>query len=61
MKILLCSPVPLVREMGASKVLIELGEALTRLGWDVASIGPSDVQVAGAGRYADALRSFLNG
>lgn len=43
MKILFCSPNPLVEELGASKVLIGIAEELNRLGWSCKFIEPSDL------------------
>src|SRR5687768_15114782 len=42
MRILMCSPHPLVRELGAPKVLIELAEALREIGVTCDVVGPSD-------------------
>ena len=47
MRILMCSPNPLVRELGAPKVLIELAEALRELGVTCDVVG-----TAGAGETA---------
>jgi glycosyltransferase involved in cell wall biosynthesis len=46
MRILMCSPHPLVRELGAPKVLIELAEALREIGVTCDVVGPSDARPA---------------
>jgi glycosyltransferase involved in cell wall biosynthesis len=65
MRILMCSPHPLVRELGAPKVLIELAEAMQRVGAECRAIGPADYGgPVGADRStriarAERLREFL--
>lgn len=62
MKILFCSPCPLVKELGMSKVLMELAESLSPLGWDCSLVAPEDVMRHAAdssATYAEALRDFL--
>jgi glycosyltransferase involved in cell wall biosynthesis len=41
MKILFCSRIPLSRELGASKVLVELAEAMRAQGWICDTLDPS--------------------
>lgn len=43
MKILFCSPLPLSKEVGTSKILVELAEAMTDLGWDCHLQDPYDL------------------
>jgi glycosyltransferase involved in cell wall biosynthesis len=43
MKILLCSPIVPSKELGASKVLIELMEELQELGWLCKLLSPTDI------------------
>jgi glycosyltransferase involved in cell wall biosynthesis len=42
MRILMCSPNPLTRELGAPKVLIELAEAMREIGVECDVVGPAD-------------------
>jgi glycosyltransferase involved in cell wall biosynthesis len=66
MRILLVSVAPLQKELGASKVLIELGEEMERIGWechwisvpDLVGGGPKNRNV-GPRESADALRAYL--
>ncbi len=69
MKILFCSPNPLVKELGAPKVLIELAEALSNLGWTCDLIGPPELvdrpflHLIGEPfrvRYVEGLRNYLH-
>ena len=48
MRILMCSPNPLVRELGAPKVSIELAEALREIGVECEVVGPGDYGAAAA-------------
>jgi glycosyltransferase involved in cell wall biosynthesis len=48
MRILMCSPNPLVRELGAPKVSIELAEALREIGVTCDVVAPSDAMPATA-------------
>jgi hypothetical protein len=40
-----CSPVPLVRRLGAARVLIDVAEALEALGWRCELLQPSDLGI----------------
>ena len=62
MKILLCSEQILSKELGTSKVLIELAEELRILGWECKLVAPSDIncQAPGINYYTKALTSYLN-
>ena len=42
MKILFCSPVQKSKELGGSKVVVELAEAMQQIGWDCQTVCPSD-------------------
>ena len=60
MRILMCSPNPLVRELGAPKVLIELAEALREIGVTCDLAGPSEYGACpGATNLADRLRAHV--
>lgn len=68
MKILFCSNVPLSRELGAAKVVIELAEEMRNLGWTCRLLDPDEVcasnESATAGGdfdaiYAQRLRDYL--
>ena len=54
-KILFCSPVQHSKELGGSKVVIELAEEMGLLGWDCQVLCPSDIS---APNDADPLKSF---
>ena len=41
-RILFCGPVTNVRELGASKVIVELAEEIERLGWEVKTLSTAD-------------------
>lgn len=56
MRVLLCSPAPLTRRLGAAKVPIELGDALRAQGADVDVVGP-DALAADGGLAARLRRS----
>jgi glycosyltransferase involved in cell wall biosynthesis len=56
MRILLCSPKPLKRELGCSKNLVELAEELEKLGWKCDLI--DDFYLLGSGRSRDSSRSY---
>jgi Glycosyltransferase len=43
MRILFCSQTQLSKELGASKVLIELAEEMTQLGWECKFLSPADL------------------
>ncbi len=61
MKILFCSPASLSKDLGASKVLIELAEELERLNWTCDTICPSDLAASqGSLLYAEKLRKYLH-
>src|SRR5687767_825431 len=55
MRVLMCSPNPLVRELGAPKVLIELAEAMREVGFACDVIEPRDYGATAA--RADAART----
>lgn len=65
MRILFCSNLPLTKELGAPKVLLELAEALEEIGWQCVLHTASDLEAEhpGASRtgpaYARALRAYL--
>lgn len=66
MKILFCSRNPLRRELGAPRVLLELGDALRPLGWECEYAGPPELglDLATAGNTDDrdiarATRDYL--
>jgi glycosyltransferase involved in cell wall biosynthesis len=46
MKILFCSQCNLTRSLGGAKVLLELGEELSKLGWECQAISPLDINSA---------------
>jgi glycosyltransferase involved in cell wall biosynthesis len=62
MRILFCSQTNLSRELGASKVLIELAEEMEQLGWKCELISPSDLFPGVQpqhGEYPERLRQYL--
>lgn len=63
MKILFCSQTHLRRELGGSKVVIELAEEMERLGWQCRVTGPAEFAPAQSADlytgYAARLRSYL--
>ena len=63
MRILLCSQNALTRALGAPKVLIELGQSMQAIGWEVGYLQPSDLKVAAgkqaAPQFREALRQYL--
>jgi glycosyltransferase involved in cell wall biosynthesis len=69
MKILLCSPAPLIKELGAPKIWIELAEAMEQLGWECKTISlqqlatiPKHLQNHQLSReiiFSEALRQYL--
>ncbi|MGO8674091.1 MAG: glycosyltransferase family 4 protein [Capsulimonadaceae bacterium] len=64
MKILFCGQAAMVKELGASKVLIELAEELTLIGWECKLLAPADLTQLGQGQtlrqaYPEALRDYL--
>lgn len=65
MRILFCSPAPLVRELGSSKIFIELAEEMEHLGWACTLLGPEELaerarRLGETGTsYAARLRAFL--
>lgn len=68
MDILFCSHNPIVKNLGAPKVLVELSEELDKLGWNcrfidsIELLGESGKRLKGNSfklRYADALRDYL--
>lgn len=68
MKILLCSPIVPSKELGVSKVLIELMEELQELGWLCTLLSPTDIcpdilNYTGTKyqtMYAEALKNYLH-
>jgi glycosyltransferase involved in cell wall biosynthesis len=63
MRILFCSPAPLSRKLGMSKVLLELGATLLDLGWQVDTLSLADLprqsEAWSVGEAALALRDHL--
>lgn len=61
MRILFCSSTYLSRELGASKVLIELAEEMERLGWECTLVSRHDVapNANGNAAYPSHLRRYL--
>ena len=65
LKILLCSHNPLKRELGAPKVLIEIGEELRKINWQVEYVTVRDLGMehttglANQRLFADRLRGYL--
>src|SRR5438034_5839609 len=61
MRILFCSRTHLSKELGASKVLIELAEEMERLGWQCTLLSPHDVapDLNGKADYHNHLRRYL--
>jgi glycosyltransferase involved in cell wall biosynthesis len=61
MRILFCSRTHLSKELGASKVLIELAEEMEQLGWQCTLISPSDIAsgLNGNEDYCAQLRRYL--
>jgi len=57
-RILFCSPCALNRKLGAAKTLIELAEALEKLGWQCDLVDPARVG-AGPGQYPEKLLAYL--
>lgn len=62
MKILFCAKTNLSRELGASKVLIELAEEMRKLGWNCDLLSPADLLPAEntKGDYGESLRQHLH-
>jgi glycosyltransferase involved in cell wall biosynthesis len=66
LRLLLCSHNALVRELGAPKVLLELGQEMSQLGWDVSFIAPRDLGMEHTNGpeqralFADRLREHLH-
>jgi len=58
MKLLICTPYPLRRELGAPKIVIELVEELRALGWECTLTGRDEVEKAGE-PYHESLRRHL--
>lgn len=66
MKILFCSQNPAIKELGASKILIELAEGLQELGWSCKIAPPTDIMPNRKHRkrfcyrlFAESLRNYL--
>ncbi|PPS42806.1 glycosyltransferase family 4 protein [Chroococcidiopsis sp. TS-821] len=68
MKILFCSQCNLTRSLGGAKVLVELSEELSKLGWECKAISPLDVSsvsgkqltwTARLKQYPEFLRQYL--
>jgi glycosyltransferase involved in cell wall biosynthesis len=61
MKILFCSRTDLSKELGASKVLIELAEEMEQLGWRCTLVSPKDIEpgLNGTSDYCVHLRRYL--
>ena len=58
MKLLICTPYSLHRELGAPKIVIELTEELRALGWDCTLVGKEEIERAGE-PYPESLRRHL--
>jgi len=58
MKLLICTPYSLRRELGAPKIVIELAEELRLLGWECTLVGKEEIEKGGA-PYPEALRDYL--
>jgi glycosyltransferase involved in cell wall biosynthesis len=61
MRLLVCSRIHLTKELGASKVLLELTEEMEQLGWQCTLVGPQDVapDFNGKADYHTHLRRYL--
>ncbi len=61
MRILFCSRTNLSKELGASKVIIELSEEMEQLGWQCTLVSPQDVapSLNGKADYHTHLRRYL--
>jgi glycosyltransferase involved in cell wall biosynthesis len=60
MKILFCAPFELKKELGKSKIMIELGEALSKKGWECSFLGREEtLQSGGSENYDEALLNCL--
>jgi len=60
MKLLICTPYSLRRELGAPKIVIELAEELRLLGWECTLVGKEEIEPSGSGTpYPAALRDYL--
>jgi glycosyltransferase involved in cell wall biosynthesis len=61
MKILFCSRTHLSKELGASKVLVELAEEMEQLGWQCTLVSPHDIEanLNGNQDYCVHLRRYL--
>ena len=61
MRILFCSRTHLSKELGASKVLIELAEEMEQLGWQCTLVSPQDIASGRNGNedYCAQLRRYL--
>lgn len=61
MRILFCGRTALTKELGASKVLIELAEEMEQLGWECTLVSPRDIAPDGNGKqdYCAQLRRYL--
>ncbi len=60
MKLLICTPYSLRRELGAPKIVIELAEELRLLGWECTLVGKEEIEQDGSGApYPEALRAYL--
>ena len=60
MKLLICSRTQLTKELGASKVLIELTEEMEQLGWQCTLVSPRDIESGNGNEpYCSQLRRYL--
>lgn len=61
MRILFCSQTHLKKELGGSKVLIELAEELQKIGWDCTLLSPWDIapDLEDMRQYPERLRRYL--
>ncbi len=58
MRILFCGNAPIRKDLGASKVLIELARELELIGWETTVVGPDSLSCNGCD-YRSALHEFL--
>jgi glycosyltransferase involved in cell wall biosynthesis len=62
LKALFCGQAKMVKELGASKVIIELTDEMAELGWDCKLLAPADLEghsESSGSRYAERLHSYL--
>ncbi len=59
-RILFCSPHRISSRLGASKVYVEVADALASLGWKATVVGPEEIGASeGSKEYPRVLRSYL--